>query len=238
MQALLAETRGQLEEKKQALGEERQTLTELKEFEQKLLKQLEDVTLVCCVFFHVVQRPHLLQRTECEAFAHVSPHHMHLWSRIWWLTWRFVQENEHLRNDIGTKEMHLDRLQGYGLDTLTSEELAELVSSLTAAADRVRRTINLRHVQHITTSRCLTGTDASTNSGGGAGDTVSAMSISGSPEKHVAKHSRGSTRSGWPSAKDSRSHIDQLALLTSSGQSKRSLDMDRRVSIDNLFDVA
>jgi hypothetical protein len=46
MQALLAETRGQLEEKKQALGEERQTLTELKEFEQKLLKQLHDVTLV------------------------------------------------------------------------------------------------------------------------------------------------------------------------------------------------
>lgn len=46
MQALLAETRGQLEEKKQALGEDRQNLTELKEFEQKLLKQLHDVTLV------------------------------------------------------------------------------------------------------------------------------------------------------------------------------------------------
>jgi hypothetical protein len=77
----------------------------------------------------------------------------------------------------------------------------------------------------------------STNSGGGAGDTVSAMSISVSPERHVAKHSRGSTRSGWPSAKDSRSNMDQLgALLTSSGQSKRSLDMDRRVSMDNLID--
>lgn len=46
MQALLAETRGQLEEKKQALAEDRETLTELKEFEQKLLKQLHDVTLV------------------------------------------------------------------------------------------------------------------------------------------------------------------------------------------------
>ena len=148
-----------------------------------------------------------------------------------------MQENEHLRNDLGAKERQLDRLQGYGLDTLTSDELTDLVGSLTAAADRVRRTINLRHVQHISTSRCQTGTDVSSNSGGAAGDTVSAMSISGSPDRQVAKHSRGSRGSGWPSAKDSRSNVDQLgALLTSSGQSKRSLDMDRRVTIDNLIE--
>lgn len=53
MQALLAETRGQLEEKKQALREDRDTLTELKEFEQKLLKQLHDITLVRLSSEHV-----------------------------------------------------------------------------------------------------------------------------------------------------------------------------------------
>jgi hypothetical protein len=58
LQSLLAEARGQLEEKKQALAEERRTLTDLKEFEQKLLKQLHDVTLVCSLHEHHLKQLH------------------------------------------------------------------------------------------------------------------------------------------------------------------------------------
>jgi hypothetical protein len=153
-----------------------------------------------------------------------------------------------LRNDLGAKERQLDRLQGFDLDTLSSEELTELVGALTAAADRVRRIINLRHVQHISTSRCQTGTSSTSDSGIVAavlsrGNTASAMSVSGSPDlnhRQALKLSRGSRGTTWPNGKDSRSRdpvVDQLGALLSSNISKRSLDMDRRVSIDNLIET-
>jgi hypothetical protein len=62
---------------------------------------------------------------------------------------RVTAENQQLRQELTVSEKQLDRLQGYGLDTMTSQELADLVKSLTAAVDRVRITTQLRHLQHL-----------------------------------------------------------------------------------------
>lgn len=168
-----------------------------------------------------------------------------------------VQENQQLRNDLAANERQLDRLQGYGLDALTSAELSDLVQCLTAAVERVRITTQLRHVQHLSTSRHVTGTSISSERSEAAEpsfrDSASGRSrlVSGTPHRQTARHGSLSSRgmlSGFLSqagldtqirngvvsrASGGASVTAANPALTSSPHSKRSLDMNRQLSFDD-----
>jgi hypothetical protein len=66
----------------------------------------------------------------------------------------WLQENQQLRNEvrqcnqqISLRERQVNRLQGYGLDGLPAETLAELVATLSQAVHRVRAATQLHNVQ-------------------------------------------------------------------------------------------
>lgn len=161
-----------------------------------------------------------------------------------------------MRSDLAANGRQLDRLQGYGLDAMTSAELSDLVQCLTAAVERVRITTQLRHVQHLSTSRHVTGTSISSEQSEAMEpsfrDSTSGRSrlISGTPHRQPAMHSSLGSRgilSGYLSQTgldtqirngiNSRASAGASATaanpVTSSHQSKRSLDMNRQVSIDD-----
>lgn len=157
---------------------------------------------------------------------------------------------------MAANERQLDRLQGYGLDALTSAELSDLVHCLTAAVERVRITTQLRHVQHLSTSRHVTGTSISSDRSEAMEpsfrDTTSGRGrlISGTPNRQPARHASLSSRgmlSGFLSQAGLETQIRNGVLSRTSGgvsasaanltlsshQSKRSLDMNRQLSIDD-----
>lgn len=55
-------------------------------------------------------------------------------------------ENHNLREEIKRLELANTRLQGYMLDTMTPEELSNLICSLTQAVERVRVTVQVRRM--------------------------------------------------------------------------------------------
>ncbi|GMH42753.1 hypothetical protein BSKO_10672 [Bryopsis sp. KO-2023] len=61
-------------------------------------------------------------------------------------------ENEKLRRDQQRQELQNNRLQGYLLDGMSSEQLNELIRNLTQAAERVRLTVQLRRLSTVSTS--------------------------------------------------------------------------------------
>jgi hypothetical protein len=164
-----------------------------------------------------------------------------------------LQENQQLRSDLSANERQLDRLQGYGLDALSSSELTELVHSLTAAVERVRITTQLRHVQYLSTSRHLTGTSASTDSddavepsfrstaGSGRSRLVSGAGTLNRPGHRTSVGSKGLLYSARVSQIDYDTQMrnglsppaNGTGGLLSSSQSKRSMDMDRQDFADH-----
>lgn len=161
-----------------------------------------------------------------------------------------------MRNDLAANGRQLDRLQGYGLDAMSSAELSELVQSLTAAVERVRITTQLRHVQHLSTSRHVTGASVSSDESEvmepSFRESASGRSrlVSGATQwpsvKHMSLSSRGML-SGFLSQAGLDTQIRNGIMSRASGgasatvgnpaasshQSKRSLDMNRQLSIDD-----
>lgn len=172
-----------------------------------------------------------------------------------------LQENQQLRSDLAANGRQLDRLQGYGLDAMTSSELSELVQCLTAAVERVRITTQLRHVQHLSTSRHVTGTSISSDQSEAMEpsfrDSASGRSrlMSGTPQTQPAMRGSLTSRGKVPgiimSGFFSQTGLDtpirnSIVSRTSGGgpatagnsvihthRSNQSLDMNRQNSIDD-----
>lgn len=61
-----------------------------------------------------------------------------------------LQENERVKNDHRSLELHNNRLQGYLLDGLSGDDLNNLIVGLTQAAERVKLCVQMRKLQTAT----------------------------------------------------------------------------------------
>jgi K-box region len=57
-----------------------------------------------------------------------------------------IAENDNLRRDLDRLDAENKKLLGYEVDSLSGEELAQLIRSLTQAVERVRLTVQLRRL--------------------------------------------------------------------------------------------